>query len=203
VRPSRQTRALPRAYPNMRIGLMGGSFDPAHEGHAHVAQVAAQKLGLHKVWWLVSPQNPLKAKSAPLAQRIASAQASAPAVVTVTDLETRIGTRFTADTLAALIRRYHGVQFVWVMGADNMAGFHRWKNWPAIFHAVPILIVSRPGAGPKARFGKAFHRFAGACCAPGDLAKRRPPAWAFQPARFHKVSSTLLRANAHLPPPTP
>jgi nicotinate-nucleotide adenylyltransferase len=189
-------RALPRAYPNMRIGLMGGSFDPAHEGHAHVAEVAAKRLGLHRVWWLVSPQNPLKPKSSALAERLASARRVAPACVTVSDLETQLGLQFTADTLAALKKRYPGVQFVWLMGEDNMAGFHRWRRWPAIFRACPIFIVSRPGAGAKARMGRAFQRFAAARRAPGGLSKRAAPAWACQPARYFKVSSTQLRQRA-------
>lgn len=190
------TRGLPLAFAGMRIGLMGGSFDPAHEGHAHVAEVAARKLNLHRVWWLVSPQNPLKPKSAPLAERLASARQVAPACVTVSDLESQRGLAFTADTLEALRRLYPGVLFVWVMGEDNMAGFHRWRRWPAIFRTCPIFIVSRPGAGAKARMGRAFQRFAAARRPPGDLAKRPAPAWACQPARYHKISSTLLRRRA-------
>ncbi|MFZ4070871.1 MAG: nicotinate-nucleotide adenylyltransferase [Caulobacterales bacterium] len=184
---------LPPAYPRMRIGLMGGSFDPAHYGHAHVARVAAKRLRLHRVWWLVSPQNPLKPKSSALATRLASARRAAPPGVTVTDLESQLHLRFTADTLAALHIRYPGVRFVWIMGEDNMAGFHRWRRWPAIFHACPIFIVSRPTAGAKARLGPAFQRFAAARRPAGDLVKRAPPAWACQPARYKAVSSTMLK----------
>jgi nicotinate-nucleotide adenylyltransferase len=187
---------LPCAYARMHIGLMGGSFDPAHYGHAHVARVAAKRLGLHRIWWLVSPQNPLKPKSSPLAARLASARREAPPGVIVTDLESQLGLRFTADTLAALHKRYPGVRFVWIMGEDNMAGFHHWRRWPAIFRACPIFIVSRPTGGAKARMGPAFKRFAAARRPAGDLVKRAPPAWACQPARYQEISSTMLRDGA-------
>lgn len=190
-------RGLPRAYPGMRIGLFGGSFDPAHGGHAHVARTAAKRLALHRVWWLVSPQNPLKPRSAPLKARLASARAQAkrPRMV-ATDLETRLGLRFTADTVDALQRRCPGVRFVFVMGEDNMASFHRWRRWPAIFAAVPVAIVPRPKAGVRARMAKAFQRFAGARAKPGAL--RRPPGWTMLGARHDVSSSTALRARAGL-----
>lgn len=186
-------RGLPRAYPGMRIGVFGGSFDPAHGGHAHVARAAAKRLGLHRVWWLVSPQNPLKPRSGPLAARLASARAQAkgPRMV-VTDLETRLGLRFTADTLAALRRRCPSVRFVFVMGEDNMASFHRWRRWPAIFAQAQIAIVPRPKAGARARMGKAFQRFASARTMPGALATA--PGWALLSARHDPSSSTALRA---------
>ena len=187
-------RGLPRAYPGMRIGLFGGSFDPAHRGHAHVARTAAKRLGLQRVWWLVSPQNPLKPRSGPLAERIESARAQAkgPRMI-VTDLETRLGLRFTADTLAALRRRCPGVRFVFVMGEDNMAGFHRWRRWPAIFARAPIAIVPRPKAGARARMGKAFQRFAAARRSTGAL--DAAPAWALLSARHDPSNSTALRAR--------
>jgi len=188
-------RGLPRAYPGMRIGLFGGSFDPAHSGHAHVAVTAQKRLGLQRVWWLVSPQNPLKPRSGPLALRLASARARAmgPRMV-VTDLETRLGLRFTADTLAALKARCPGVRFVFVMGEDNMAGFERWRRWPAIFAQAPIAIVTRPMAGAKARFGKAFQRFA-AAGGPAGALLRRPPRWTILAARYDPANSTALRAR--------
>lgn len=189
-------RGLPRAYPGQRIGVFGGSFDPAHAGHAHVAETALKRLRLARVWWLVAPQNPLKPKSGPLAHRLASARerARGPRMI-ASDLETKLGLRFTADTLAALRRRYPGVRFVFVMGEDNMASFDRWRRWPAIFAQAPIAIVTRPKAGARARFGKAFQRFAAARRPAGALAGQ-PPRWSVLCARHHAVSSTLLRSRA-------
>ena len=123
-------RSLPVAYPGMKIGLFGGSFDPAHEGHAHVAETALKRLQLDKVWWLVSPQNPLKPKSSPFAKRVASAQAQAHGrAMDVTDIEQRLGCAYTYQTLRALKRLYPGVQFFLIMGADNLANFRKWRNW--------------------------------------------------------------------------
>ncbi|MDX2237512.1 MAG: nicotinate-nucleotide adenylyltransferase [Hyphomonadaceae bacterium] len=189
---------LPRAYRGMRIGLFGGSFDPAHEGHAHVAETARKRLQLHQVWWLAAPQNPLKANSSPLPQRLASMRRVARGrAMIVTDIESRWGVRYTADTLKALRAAYPGVRFVWVMGGDNIAAFRRWRRWGEIFRAAPIAILSRPLA-PAATLGaKPFARFAAARLAPcraRRLADADPPAWAYFPARHVPASSTLLRA---------
>jgi nicotinate-nucleotide adenylyltransferase len=193
-------RQGPRAARGLKVGLLGGSFDPAHEGHAHVAETALRRLGLHAVWWLVTPQNPLKPRSSPLEARMASARKAArgPHMI-VTDIETRLGTSYTFDTLAALHHRYPGVQFVWLMGADNLDGFARWRNWQDIVRMAPVCVVSRPGAGPKARLG-AFARvfwnhrlrLEDASALPG----RRAPAWLYIPARWNPLSSTALRAQA-------
>lgn len=169
-------RGLPLAYPGQRIGLFGGSFDPAHAGHAHVAETALKRLALDRVWWLVSPQNPLKPRSGPLAQRLASAKRQARGIKMVaTDLESRIGARYTIDTLRALKRLYPGVRFTFVMGEDNLESFRRWRDWRAILRLAPIAVVSRPGVGPRAL--RAF---------PG-----RP---VFLAARLHPQTSTALRA---------
>lgn len=182
----------------MRIGLFGGSFDPAHEGHAHVAETARKRLGLHQVWWLASPQNPLKAHSSPLPQRLASARAVAHGrAMIVTDIESRWGLRYTADTLAALRRAYPGVRFVWLMGGDNIAAFRRWRRWGDIFRAAPIAIVSRPLAPAVLLNAKPFARFAASRLAPERarmLADHAPPAWVYLVARHAPASSTLLRA---------
>ena len=133
----------------MVIGLLGGSFDPAHEGHAHITREAMKRLGLDRVWWLVSPGNPLKANApASMARRLARARAlmQDPAVV-VTDLEVRLGTRATVDTLRRLRAMYPGVRFVWLMGADNLVQFHRWSRWRQIMAMVPVAVMARPGAG--------------------------------------------------------
>ncbi|TMV56586.1 nicotinate-nicotinamide nucleotide adenylyltransferase, partial [Thioclava sp. BHET1] len=133
----------------MTIGLLGGSFDPAHSGHVHLTLEAMKHMGLDRVWWLVSPGNPLKAQGpAPMARRIAHARSVMrdPRVV-ITDLEARIGTRYTAATLKRLRRLYPGVRFVWLMGADNLEQFHRWDNWRWILDHVPIGVIARPGTG--------------------------------------------------------
>lgn len=168
-------RGLPRAYPGMRIGLFGGSFDPAHEGHAHVAETALKRLKLDRVWWLVSPQNPLKPQSGQYAARLRSAQRQAGGGrMVVTDLERRLGCAYTYETLRALKRLYPGVRFVLVMGADNLANFRKWRNWREVAEAVPVAVVSRPGTGPGPRM-------------------RAPRHWTHLPARHHKQSSTALR----------
>ncbi|MGB8602427.1 MAG: nicotinate (nicotinamide) nucleotide adenylyltransferase [Rhizomicrobium sp.] len=132
----------------MRIGLMGGSFNPAHEGHLYISQVALRRLGLNFVWWLVSPGNPLKdpADMATLASRMEQARTIArhPAI-RVSDLERDSGSVYTIDTLRALKKRFCQVQFVWLMGSDNLMQFHRWKNWRGIAGEVPIAVVLRPG----------------------------------------------------------
>ena len=132
-----------------RIGLLGGSFNPAHRAHRRVTLAAIQALALDEVWWLVSPGNPLKAAAtdmAPLAARLASARRMARrAPIRATAIEAKLGTRYTVDTIRELRRRYPHARFIWLMGADNLAQFHRWKNWRAIARAIPIAVVARPG----------------------------------------------------------
>ncbi|MGE3141752.1 MAG: nicotinate-nucleotide adenylyltransferase [Hyphomonadaceae bacterium] len=190
------TRGVPLAFPGQRIGLFGGSFDPAHEGHAHVAETALKRLGLDRVWWLVTPQNPLKPQSSSLEARIASAERMAHGrKMIVTAFEAARGYRYTYQTLAALKRLYPQTHFVLIVGADNLAGLTRWRRWRQIMRAAPMAIVARPGAGPRAREAKAATVFEGARRpANGALASARPPAWAFLNARFHPQSSTALRA---------
>ena len=173
-------RDMPLAFPGMKVGLFGGSFDPAHEGHAHVAETALKRLDLDKVWWLVSPQNPLKPKSSPFEQRLQSARSQAHGrKMEVTDIEHRLGCAFTYQTLRTLKRLYPGVQFFLVMGADNLANFRKWRNWREVAKSVPVVVVSRPGTSPADRL-----------CAPKD--------WIFLSARHHRQSSTALR-NAKRP----
>lgn len=188
--------------PGMRVGLFGGSFDPAHAGHAHVAETARVRLGLHRVLWLVSPQNPLKPyAAAPLADRMASARRHAPGPAhIVTDLETRMGARFTLDTVRVLQARFPRVRFVWIMGGDNLATFHRWRGWTQIAAALPTAVVARPGgdAGDllAGRFSPAARRFANArlpASAGARLARMTPPAWVYLEAPLNPASSTALR----------
>lgn len=132
----------------VRTGLLGGSFNPAHGGHRRITRFAIDALGLDEAWWLVSPGNPLKPRQgmAPLGARLKSAQRQAQlAPIVPTAIERELGTRYTADTLRALIRRYPKREFVWIMGADNLAQFHRWRDWRSIARMMPIAVVARPG----------------------------------------------------------
>lgn len=138
---------------NPFTGLLGGSFNPAHGGHRRISLFAADSLGLGEVWWLVSPGNPLKQKAgmAPLAARMASAKVqSRRSRIRVTAIEREFGTRYTVDTLQKLVRRYPGRRFVWLMGADNLAEFHKWKRWRDLARLMPIAVIARPGYDAKA-----------------------------------------------------
>jgi nicotinate-nucleotide adenylyltransferase len=183
----------------MRVGLYGGSFNPAHDGHAHVAETARKRLGLDRVIWLVSPQNPLKSSrdTAPLAQRMAGVRAIArDRGMVVSDVETRMGSQYTIDTVRALKARYPGVKFVWIMGADSLAGFHRWKGWTQIMREVPVAVISRPWASLRSRFSPTARRFADArrpAAAAGLLADQAAPAWVYLHGPLNFASSTALR----------
>ena len=185
--------------PGMKVGLYGGSFNPAHEGHAHVAETARRKLGLDRVIWLVSPQNPLKSRleTASQADRMAGARrfAHGPAMI-VADAERRIGTQYTIDTLRVLQARFPGVKFVWIMGADSLAGFHRWRGWTQIMAGVPVAVVSRPWISLKSRFAPAAKRFSSARISASRarmLPGLKPPAWVFLTGPLNFQSSTVLR----------
>lgn len=148
----------------MRVGLLGGSFNPAHEGHAHVAETAMSRLALDKVLWLVSPQNPLKdtGQTAPLTQRIAGARAMArrPGMV-VTDLEAHLGSPYTIDTIRWLKRRYPAVRFFWLMGSDNLESLHLWRDWRSIPREVEVAIVPRPPSTVRGRLAPGGRLLAG------------------------------------------
>lgn len=136
-----------------RIGLLGGSFNPAHGGHRRISLFAMKALGLDEVWWLVSPGNPLKPKAgmAPLVARVESARRQARrAPIRVTALERELGTRFTVDTLRKVVRRWPRRSFVWLMGSDNLGQFHRWRDWRRIARTMPIAVIARPGYGAAA-----------------------------------------------------
>jgi nicotinate-nucleotide adenylyltransferase len=185
--------------PGTRVGLYGGSFNPAHEGHAHVAETARRRLGLDLVVWLVSPQNPLKSSqvTAPLATRMASARAQArgPSMV-VSDLETRLGVTYTVDALRLLKARYPSVRFVWIMGADSLATFHHWRGWPQILRTVPTAVIARPQLSLRAQLAPAARRFADARIpaeAAHRLADMTAPAWVFLEGPLNFQSSTALR----------
>lgn len=192
---------LPLALPGMRIGLLGGSFDPAHDGHVHITEEALRRFGLDRVWWLVSPGNPLKAHGpAPLATRIAAAQAvMRHPRVQVTGIEATLGTRMTRDTIAALQGLYPGVRFVWLMGADNLVQFDRWDHWQDIAARVPIGVIARPGWRMPARFSRTA-RLLWRARLPESLARHLadapPPAWAMINVPLNKLSSSAIRARA-------
>jgi nicotinate-nucleotide adenylyltransferase len=185
-----------------RIGLLGGSFNPAHGGHLHISREALKRLDLDEVWWLVSPQNPLKpaAGMAPFAQRLRQAGevAAADRRIRVTDIETRLGTGYTADTLKALRRHFPRARFVWLMGGDNLAQFPYWQRWQQIFRTVPIAVFARPASSSRALAGAAAQRFAAARVpeyAARRLARLPPPAWVFFHTRLDPRSATEIRAE--------
>ena len=188
----------------MKVGLFGGSFNPAHDGHAHVAETALRRLGLDRVVWLVSPQNPLKdpRHSAPLADRMASARIAADAAVSgpsmiISDVETRIGTRWTIDTLRALVARHPGVRFVWLMGSDNLESFHRWRGWTDIMELMPVAVIARPDSMLESRAAPAAERYAAARHG-AERARLLPymaaPAWTYLTAPLNPRSSSAIRA---------
>ncbi len=183
-----------------RIGVLGGSFNPAHAGHLHISREALKRLGLHQVWWLVSPQNPLKPERgmAPLAARLDAARTIATDTrIVVTALEQRLGDTRTARTLTALAQRYPAVEFVWLMGADNLAQMPRWWRWTRIFHAARVAVFDRSPYSYGALAGAAARRFAQARARrPSTIWFRHPPAWTYVAIRRHPASATALRAKA-------
>lgn len=189
----------PRPAPRRRIGLLGGSFNPAHQGHRSISLQAMKQLRLDQVWWLVSPQNPLKeAKGmAPLEQRMASARSVAaghPRLV-VTDLEQRLGTRYSIDTLRWLTRRCRA-RFVWLIGADILLQLPQWRNWRRLVGLVPIAVVDREPYSYHALAGPVARRYAGSRRPERDaprLADDDPPAWVFLRLRRQEASSTAIR----------
>jgi nicotinate-nucleotide adenylyltransferase len=189
----------------MRIGLLGGSFNPPHEGHALITRLALRRLALERVWWLVTPGNPLKDTRglAPLEARVVAARALADDPrIDVTDIEARIGTRYTYETVNYLVRRCPQVRFVWIMGADNLRSFHRWQRWREIARLVPIAVVDRLGPSLYASAGIAGQAFAYARLpetAARALPERKPPAWIYLHGLKSPLSSTALRAARALP----
>ena len=184
----------------MVIGLLGGSFDPAHEGHALITREALKRFGLDEVWWLVTPGNPLKTRGpAPMAARLARArEVMQHPRVQVTDLEARLGTRFTYETLLQLKAHYPGVRFVWLMGADNLANFHLWDNWREILALVPVAIMARPGERISARMSPAarvFRRYKLRAREARRIGAAHAPAWVFVNVPMADISSSRIRAS--------
>jgi len=185
----------------LRIGLLGGSFNPAHAAHREISLTALHRLKLDQVWWLVSPQNPLKSARgmAPLAHRLHQAEAVATHPrIRVTAIETTLNTRYTADTLRRLTAHYPQAAFVWLMGADNLAQFHLWQDWRGIARCMPIAVLDRPGFNltamqtPAARWLSRHRlpRYAAAA-----LADRPPPAFLLLKSKLNPLSATAIRAQ--------
>ena len=191
---------LPPHAPGQRIGLFGGSFNPPHEGHLLVAETALRRLKLDRVWWLVTPGNPLKETAGLPSQeeRMAACRrliGHDPRIV-VTGIEAGIGTRYTQETIAFLKNRAPGVRFVWLMGSDNLADFHRWRGWTDIMRLMPVAVIARPGSLLDSRTAPAAARFAGFRI-PAEQAGLLPnlsaPAWTYLTAPLNPLSSTKIR----------
>ncbi|MGE0746388.1 MAG: nicotinate-nucleotide adenylyltransferase [Rhodospirillales bacterium] len=190
--------------PGLKVGILGGSFNPAHDGHRHISLLALKLLHLDEVWWLVSPQNPLKPVEgmAPFEERLEGARELArhPNII-VTDLEQRLGTRYTAETLPLLRQCFPRTQFVWIMGADNLVQISHWHRWTKIFNTMPIAVFDRAPFGFDALAGQAAHAFARFKLKRRDacrLVEKKPPAWTFFHTQLHPGSATQIRARRAL-----
>jgi len=188
----------------LRVGLLGGSFNPAHEGHLHISEAALRMLDLDQVWWLVSPQNPLK--SSDEMQRLdarldqADVMSDADPRIIPTDIEAELGTRYTCDTLPALMQMFPDTAFVWLMGADNLLQIHKWRKWTEIFNIVPVAVFGRPGYSLRATSSVAARRFARDRWPQAQakrLADARVPAWMLLKIREHPESATRIRAQGN------
>ncbi|WP_323766427.1 nicotinate-nucleotide adenylyltransferase [Marinovum sp.] len=198
---------IPALRRGQTIGLLGGSFDPPHDGHVHITREALKRFGLDRVWWLVSPGNPLKAHGpAPLDERMAAARRiMRHPRVEITDYEARVGTRYTAETLQALRDDYRGTNFIWLMGADNLVQLPQWQDWQQIVETVPIGILARPGDRIRARNSKAARIYAGARIRGREsrrLAEAEAPAWCFVNVPMRAESSSAIRATGDWRPET-
>jgi nicotinate-nucleotide adenylyltransferase len=191
---------FPHALPGMTVGLLGGSFDPPHPGHVHITLWALKAFRLDRVWWLLSPGNPLKPDApAEMERRLKAASVIMrhPRVV-VSDIEARLRMRYTAETLQALRRRYPGVRFVWLMGADNLGTFHRWDRWDEIMQTTPVGVLARPAQQVAAGLSPAARRFARwrlPQAQAGALARTPPPCWTLLSGPMLGHSSSLLRKS--------
>lgn len=188
-----------------RVGLLGGSFNPAHEGHRAISLEAIRRLRLDRVWWLVSPQNPLKSKAgmAELPARMASAMemAAGHPKILVTDLERKLGTQYSVDTIKRL-KRDGKCRFVWLIGSDNLLQLPKWRNWQDLLNLVPIAVFDREPYSYRALAGQVAQAYAACRLDPrsaGDLVGTTPPAWVYFRLRRHRISSTQIRSRQGWP----
>ena len=190
---------LPGPANGLSIGLLGGSFNPAHEGHLHVAETAMRAIGLDWVWWLPARGNPLKSEHGEFAARYQSAAAFADRHprMRVSDIEMQMGLTYSVDTIAVLQAAAPSARFVWLMGADSLASFQRWKRWQDIARSVPIAVIARPGFERAALSAPFVQRFSASRVRASDasaLPFSRTPAWTYLPAPLNPLSSTELRS---------
>ena len=196
---------MPHVESGMVVGLFGGSFNPPHQGHLLVAEIALRRLALDQLWWLVTPGNPLKSRNelAPLAERLAACEALAEDPrIKITAFEKTLGTSYTARTLDFIRARNPHVHFIWIMGADNLAGFHRWQRWQKIATTFPIAVIDRPGSTLAYLSSKTARTFDYARVDEEDagvLWQKRAPAWTFIHGPRSTLSSTAIRAAAGKP----
>jgi nicotinate-nucleotide adenylyltransferase len=184
----------------LSVGLLGGSFNPAHEGHLHISRLAKRALKLDQVWWLVSPQNPLKPVlgMAPFKERLAHAALTAAKdpFIRISDFERRLGTRYTVDTVAALKARLPNIRFVWLIGADNLVQLPRWRGWTGLMRLLPVAAIARPAYSLRALAGRAASRYRHARVPARALARAKPPAWSFLWLEEHPASASEIRKSA-------
>ena len=199
---SRPHLRMPHVEPGMSVGLFGGSFNPPHDGHLLVAELALRRIGLDQLWWMVTPGNPLKENAGlpALRTRVAWSEAiNDDPRVKVTAFEARYNVHYTAQTLALVKALNPGVRFVWIMGADNLKGFHRWARWRDILRTVPVAVVARPQDPIRARLSLTARTFSHARCndnRAGALMARGAPGWTYLVEPLHKESSSRLRGEA-------
>jgi nicotinate-nucleotide adenylyltransferase len=191
---------LPYARAGQVVGLLGGSFDPPHEGHAHITREAIKRFDLDRVWWLVSPGNPLKERGpAPMDQRMnAARELMQHPKVEVTDIEVHLGSPYTAETITQLRRLYPGVRFVWLMGADNLAQLHKWQDWRVIMNNIPVAVIARAGQRLGARrsvAAKSYRQFRLKGRNARMLGQHEAPVWAYQNVPLVNLSSSAIRAQ--------
>lgn len=192
---------MPHVEKGMAVGLFGGSFNPPHDGHGLVAEIALRALELDQLWWIVTPGNPLKAgrEQLSLAKRLALSQEMAESpFIKVTAFEAGSSIRYTADMIATVKARNPGVNFVWIMGADNLRDFHLWQRWQTIVRTVPIAVIDRPGATLaflSSKMAQTFSRSRVDESDAGKLARIRPPAWTFIHGPRSSLSSTAIRSG--------
>ncbi|CAM3874851.1 nicotinate-nucleotide adenylyltransferase [Litorimonas haliclonae] len=186
-------------YEGLKIGLFGGSFNPAHPGHLHVATSGLRELGLDHIWWLVSPQNPLKPEQPSYDSRVETVKAlNLPPRMDISHVEKQFGTNYTIDLLRRLKKRYPRTHFVFMMGADNFAQLPKWRSWQEIMSSFPIAVISRPGNNIKARLGQAARQYADYRLpeqSAASLAEMTAPRWTYLTLPLDKRSSSALRVK--------